>query len=459
MSNDKETRETATPEDAARIVSSLLEMEQGLEAFVRFQRLLPPDQAEVFSQLQDEHRERLTANLSTAGMARIIEHMDTNEAIGIAEAIAPQMLPGVLDSASPDVSADILKGMDAETAAAVIGEMETGPDVASLLDYADDEAGGLMTPEFVALSENMTVSHAMTFIRQWAAEYSSEEITQAFVVDRQGTLRGSVGLANLVLARPHQLVSLIMDSQVISVTTETDQEEVARLVERYDIHQIPVTDDDGKLLGVIAVKDIIDVFEKEATEDMYRMIGVSESEKAAGHFWRSVRSRLPWLCVNLCTAILAGLVITLFESTMAKAIALAAFLPVVAGQGGISGTQTLTLIVRSIALGELNSISTWRLIWKELRLGLIHGLVIGLLVAAIAFGWQGNGYIAIVVGVAILANMTVAGVSGILVPIGFRALKIDPALASAVAVTTVTDVVGFLIYLGLAAVMIQFIIR
>ena len=315
-----------------------------------------------------------------------------------------------------------------------------------------------MTPEFVALYENMTVSQAMTLIRQWAAEYSSEEITQAFVVDRDGLLRGSIGLANLVLARPHQLVSLIMDPQVISVTTETDQEEVARLVERYDMYQIPVTDDEGKLLGIIVVEDIIDVFDAEATEDMYRMIGVSETEKVTGPFWPSVRSRLPWLCVNLATAVLAGVVIMLFESTMAKAIALAAFLPVVAGQGGITGTQTLTLMVRSIALRELNSVSTRKLLWKELRLGLMHGLVVGAIVAVIAFGWQQNEYIAIVIGVAMLANMVIAGVSGVLVPLGFRALRVDPALSSAVAVTTVTDVAGFLIYLGLAAAMIHFIV-
>ena len=458
MSNDTGIRENIPPEEAARVVSSLLERGQGLEAFVRFQRLLPPDQAEVFAQLSDEHRERLITNLSAAGLAGLLEYLDTDEAIEFAELIGQSTLPFILDIVSPDVAADILKGMPAENAATVIGRMETGEDVAPLLEYADDEAGGLMSPEFVALYENMSVSQAMTFVRQWAAEYSSEEITQAFVVDRDGVLKGSVGLASLVLARPHQLVSLIMDSRIVSVTADTDQEEVARLVERYDLYQIPVTGDDGKLLGIIVVEDIIDVFEDEATEDMYRMIGVSETEKASGPFWRSVRSRLPWLCVNLSTAILAGLVITLFESTMAKAIALAAFLPVVAGQGGITGTQTLTLMVRSIALGDLNTVATWKLIWKELRLGLIHGLVVGLLVAAIAFGWQQNEYIAIVVGVAMLANMTVAGVSGVLVPIGFRALKVDPALSSAVAVTTVTDVAGFLIYLGLAAAMIQFIV-
>ena len=457
MSDDTGIRGNIPPEEAARVVSSLLDQEQGLEAFVRFQRLLPPDQAEVFTQLSNERRERLVANLSVTGMASLVEYLDTNEAVALTELIEASSLPRILDIASPDVSADILKRMDEETAVAAIGRMETGDDVASLLEYADDEAGGLMTPEFVALSENMTVSQAMTFIRQWAAEYSSEEITHTFVVDRDGVLRGSVGLASLVLARPHQLVSLIMDSRVVSVTAETDREEVARLVERYDMYRVPVTDDAGKLLGVIVVEDIIDVFEEEATEDMYRMIGVSEAEKASGPFWRSVRGRLPWLCVNLATAILAGFIITLFESTMTKAIALAAFLPVVAGQGGISGTQTLTLIVRSIALGELNSVSTRKLLWKELRLGLIHGLAVGLLVGVIAFGWQQNEYIALVVGIAMLANMTIAGISGALVPVGFRALKVDPALSSAVAVTTVTDVAGFLIYLGLAAAMIQFI--
>ena len=458
MSNDTGIRENIAPEEAARIVSSLLEQEQGLEAFVRFQRLLPPDQAEVFTQISDEHRELLITNLSAAGMAGLIEYLDTDKAIAFAELIGLPSLPRILDIVSPDVATDILKGMSDEAAVEVIGQMETGADVVPLLEYADDEAGGLMTPEFVALNENMSVSQAMTFIRQWAAEFSSEAITRTFVVDRDRILRGSIGLASLVLARPHQLVSLIMDSRVVSVTTETDQEEVARLVERYDLNQIPVTDESGTLLGIIVVEDIIDVFDEEATEDMYRMIGVSETEKASGPFWRSVRGRLPWLCVNLATAILAGLVITLFESTIAKAIALAAFLPVVAGQGGISGAQTLTLIVRSIALGELNAVSTRKLLWKELRLGLLHGLVVGALVATIAFGWQQNEYIAIVVGIAMLANVTVAGVSGILVPIGFRALKIDPALASAVAVTTVTDVAGFLIYLGLATAMIQLIV-
>ena len=357
-----------------------------------------------------------------------------------------------------DVAADVLRELPRALVADTVSRMEAGAEVSSLLEYEDAAAGGLMTPEFIALSERMTVSDAMTSIRAWAQEYDSDEIGQAYVVDAEGKLTGSVALSTLVLARPYQLISLIMDDGVISVSADRDQEEVARLVERYDLQSVPVIDEHGRLVGTIGVDEIMDVVEDEATEDMYRMVGVPETEKAAGPFWRSVRGRLPWLCVNLVTAIAAGLVVTLFQSTMAQVVILAAFLPVIAGQGGIAGTQTLTLIVRSIALGELVPGSAWKLLAKELGLGLVHGLVVGALVAAIAFGWHRNEFIAIVVGTAMVANMMVAGISGVVVPMGLKALKIDPALASAVAVTTVTDIVGFLIYLGLATAMIRPII-
>ena len=314
-----------------------------------------------------------------------------------------------------------------------------------------------MTPELMALSERMNVSEAMTRIRAWARQYDSNDITQVYVVDSRNVLIGAVTLGALVLARPYQLISLIMETEVVSVEADMDQEEVARLMERYDLQSIPVTDSEGRLLGSIGVEEIIDVVEEEATEDMYRMVGVHEEEKAAGPFWRSVRGHLPWLCVNLGTALAAGLVVKMFESTMAQAVALAAFLPVIAGQGGIAWTQTLTLTVRSIALGELIG-SPWKLMDKELGLGIVHGAVVGILVAVITFGWQRNEYIALVVGVAMVVNMMVAGISGVIVSLGLLAIRVDPALGSAVAVTTLTNVLGFLIYLGLAALMIIWIV-
>ena len=386
--------------------------------------------------------------------------LEVEDTVAVCEKIENSKLPEVFDAASPEIAADVLKALEPASAEDVLAEMETAPEVIPLLEYEDDDAGGLMTPEFVALRETMNVGQALDFVRLWAREVGPdpEYLHYLFVVDWDGALKGGLSLAQLVLASRSQFVSLLMDEDIISVGVETDQEEAARLMERYDIFNLPVMDDDGRLVGVVWLDDMIRVLDDEATEDMFRMIGVAEEEKALGPFWRSVRNRLPWLVVNLGTAVLAGFVITLFQSTMGQVVALAAFLPVIAGQGGIAGTQTLTLIIRSITLGEVSPANTRRLLLKELGLGLVHGLALGLVVGVIAFIWKGSEYLALVVGIAMAANLVVAGISGVIVPLGFRALRIDPALSSAVAVTTLTDVLGFLVYLGLATAAIGLIV-
>ena len=453
-----------SPQDGPATVqlSGFIEMLMGErlydEAAIRFARLLPPDQADILANLSKEHLAALIERLSLKALAQATEELDTGAAVEISETIPDGMLPQLLDEIGPEVAADILRALPQDVADAALESMKAAGEVASLMAYEDDDAGGLMTPEFIAIQENVTVSQAMSFIRAWAEEFGSANISQIFIVDDDGVMTGTASLSQLVLARPFQYISLIMDRDVISVGTETDQEDVARIMERYDIHRLPVMDDSNRIVGMVVIDDIIDVFEDEATEDMFRMVGVDEGERVLGPFWRSVRSRLPWLCVNLATAIAAGLIITLYQSTIIKAVALAAFLPVIAGQGGIAGTQTLTLIVRSIALGELAAGNARRLLLKEAGLGLVHGIVVGLMVAGIAFAWKGNPWLALVAGVAMMANMMVAGISGVLVPLGLRALKIDPALASAVAVTTATDVIGFFIYLGLATLMITLIV-
>ena len=432
-------------------------MEEGLydEPAIRFSRLLPRDQADILSILSVEHLAALIDRISLEALAEATEGLDASD---VSQALPNGMLADLLDVISPHVAADVLRALPQDVADSALESMEAAAEVAPLMAYEDDGTVGLMTPEFIAIHETVTVSQAMSFIRTWAEEYGAANISQVFLVDNDGVVTGTASLAQLVLARPFHDVSLIMNRDVISVATGTNQEEVARIMERHDIHRLPVVDDANRIVDMVMIDDIIDVFEREATEDMFRMIGVDQGERALDPFWRSVRGRLPWLCVNLATAIAAGLVITLYQSTMIQAVALAAFLPVIAGQGGIAGTQTLTLIVRSIALGELATGNAKRLLFKEAGLGLIHGIVVGLLVAGIAFAWKGNPWLALVVGLAMTANMIVAGVSGVLVPLGLRALKIDPGLASAVAVTTATDVIGFLIYLGLATLMITLIV-
>ena len=432
----------------ASVIEGLLERNLIEETITRFSRLRSRDQADVIVRLSPDLQSLLLEQLTPQNVAVIIEELEPEEAVELSQDLEPDLLSQVLDVTSPDVAADVLRGLPEDISFRTLERMEEAEEVAPLLEYEDDDAGGIMTPEFVALSDAMTATQAMQFVRRWAEGVAPapEVISYIFVVDRANVLKGGLNLSQLVLARPLQHLRLLMD---------TDQEQCARLMERYDIRSLPVVDDEGKLVGIVQLEEVIDVFEEEATEDMYRMIGVRETEEALGPFWRSVRNRLPWLCVNLGTAVFAGFIVSLFESTMARAAVLAIFLPVIAGQGGIAGTQTLTLIVRSIALGHVSSGNTRQLLFKEIGLGMVHGAALGALVGVIAFIWKGSEYLALVVALAMASNLIVAGVSGVLVPLGFKALRIDPALASAVAVTTMTDIIGFLVYLSLAALAIN----
>ncbi len=440
-------------------IRALLEQDLVEEAVARFLRLRGPDQAHLVTQLTREGQGKLLPQLTPESVGEILEELEPEEAVKLSQALEPKRLSRVLDMISPDVAADVLRGLPEEMATQTLREMTKAKDVSPLLAYEDDDAGGLMTPDFIALNDRMTVAQALAFIRRSSQNMDPEDLHYLFVVDRDAVLMGRLNLSQLVLAQPHQQISLFMDPEVISVSTETDQEECARLMERYHLPNLPVIDENGKMVGVIHVEVIIDVVEDEVTEDMYRMIGVGEQEQILGPFWTSIRGRLPWLVVNLGTVMFAGFVVSLFESTLARMIALVAFLPVIAGQGGIAGTQTLTVLVRSLALGEVGPGNTKQLLIKEAGLGLAHGLALGVLVGIITFIWKGNEYLSLVLAIAMILNLVVAGISGVLIPLIFKALRIDPALSSAVAVTTLTDVLGLLFYLGLATLTVELITR
>ena len=330
--------------------------------------------------------------------------------------------------------------------------MSDAAEVAPLLGYSDESAGGLMVPEFPAVSAHMTAGIALDVLRLLGPD--SEEFASIFVVDTEGRLLGSITVTKLALSPLNDVVRDIMHPEVVSVTADTDQEECARLMDHYGLRYLPVLDGDRRLIGIIMLEDVVEVVTEEATEDMFRIAGIA-GERVMGPFGSSVRSRLPWLYINLGTAFLAALVISFFESTIARVAALAVFLPIVAGQGGIAGTQTLTLVVRSMALGELSSTHGLRLVARELLLGLLHGLLLAAVVGAVAYVWMGTPVLGAVVGAAMLGNMVVAGLAGSGVPLLLRRLKMDPAVSSAIFVTTFTDVLGFLMFLGLAALLIE----
>ena len=421
-------------------------------ALALLEQLHPVDQGEVLVGLAPELMLELLADLPTRQTADILDHLPPEEAVEIAEGILAQKLPQILDETRPEVAADILRHLPQEQSQETLEAMAEAAVVTPLLAYADETAGGLMTPEYPVVLDHVTAGMALDTLRLMGQD--AEEFTTIFVIDREDKLLGSLSIARLALARPDMLVTDIAHPEVISVTDETDQEQCARLMERYNLVHLPVIDDEQRLIGIIRLGDVVDVVEEEATEDMYRIAGIA-GERVTGPWINSVRLRLPWLYINLGTAFLGALVISFFESTIDKVAALAVFLPVVAGQGGIGGTQTLTLIVRSMALGETTGRSGLHLMAREVLLGLIHGLLLAVGVGLIGYLWKGNAILGVVVGVAMLGNMVVAGLAGSGVPLLLRRLNLDPAVSSAIFVTTFTDVLGFLLFLGLAAALVD----
>ena len=442
-------------EDIAEQIQYLIEQDNQQAAIELLSQFRPGDQGEVIEELPIETQQEILTTLPPKEAAEILEHLEPEDVVKVSEGVDSSVLSDILDEADSDITADILRQLPEEQAQDVLGEMEEAAEVIPLLQYPDDSAGGRMILEYLVVKDYATTADTLDTLRQ--QELEVKDIRSVFVVDAEEHLVGELSVARLALARPKTMVRDIMDSDIIFVTSETHQEECARVMEHYNLYQLPVVDKDRRLVGVIMSEDIIDVIEEEATEDMYKLAGIP-GERVFGPLSISMRNRLPWLSINLITTFLAALVISIFESTIARVVTLAVFLPVVAGQGGIGGTQTLTLVVRSMALGEISRRGGFRLLGREISLGLIHGILLGVAVAVVAFIWKGNYMLGAVLGMAMVGNMVIAGLTGAGIPLLLTRLRIDPAVASAVVVTTCTDVVGFFLFLGLATALVSFLI-
>jgi magnesium transporter len=331
--------------------------------------------------------------------------------------------------------------------------MRTAGEVAPLLGHPDNTAGGRMTTDFVALNKEWSVEEALTYLRR--TKPAAEQVFYLYVVDGEHRLEGVVSLRQLVVAAPDERIGGLMTPDVMSVTASQDQEEVAREIQHYNFIALPVVDDARHLVGVVSVDDLMDVAEEEATEDMYRMVGLAEDESLLRPITRSVAPRLSWLLLNLLTAFAAAGMVATFEDTIQRAAVVAVFMPVIAGMGGNAGIQTITLMVRSIALRDVELGDVRYVLRRELAIGIINGVTVGLLVGVLAYAWKGNVALGVVAGLAMLLNMATAVTVGVLVPVTLKALRLDPALASGVLVTTFTDVLGFFFFLGLATLMIE----
>jgi len=334
-------------------------------------------------------------------------------------------------------------------------EEEKSEEVHELLEYGEGTAGRLMSTTLVAVHEGLTVAQAIEHIRKSA---SGDDAFYLYVVDDHEHLVGLVPLHRLLTADPATPVRLIRDEDVESVSVDTDQEEVARLVQRYNLREVPVVDGSHRLLGTISVDNVIDVIREEATEDIQRLGGVAGDETVIDPPRAVFPKRLIWRLINLCTAVLAASVIGLFETSIQALATLAVFMPIVASMGGIGTTQTATVVVRGIALGDMTAGVLMRVLRKELWLGATTGLVNGLVVAGIAYLWKGQLLLSLVLGLALWLNMLVAAVVGTLVPIALKTFRVDPAIASSVIITTFTDVFGFFSFLGLATLLMRFLL-
>lgn len=442
--------------DAATYVLNLLQNNNVDEAAIYLRGLHPADSAEILTLLEPEQQAAVIERLQAPELAMVFEQMYEEDMREVAQHLNLEELADVLDEMEPDTAADLLGELEPAEAAEVLGQMDEAEQVAPLLAYDDDTAGGIMNTVPHCLRRWMTVEEAFAFVRKHYRDAS--EIFYLYVVDRHFRLIGVINLRALILADPTQTVEQVMNRDVLSVKTGTDQEEVAQILAHYDLLALPVVDAEDRLIGLITHDDVVDVLEEEATEDIYRLAQVGADAEIFSPLSRTIRNRFPWLAINLLTAFLASSVVSLFEGTIAQAALLAAFMPIVAGQGGNAATQTMTIIVRSLALGEINNRDTLNALWHEVRIGLLHGAALGIMVGLVAWLWKGNPMLGLVIGLAMLGNLIVAAVAGVTVPMVLRWLNVDPAPASSVFVTTATDCLGFSLFLGLATYFLQWLI-
>lgn len=430
----------------------LLEGDELENAMAIIEALRPADQADVVEELESPDQLTLLTRLEPSESADLLEEMDDEDAAALAELIPPAQLADILDEMEDDEAADILGDLTAEKAAETLKEMEEPTEVIPLLRYPDDTAGGLMTRAVITLRPDWTASRALAELRRLGPR--SDSTYYLFVTDDKGLLLGVVGLRELVTAPAKMPIADLTATDIVSVPVTTDQEECALILSRHGYLALPVVDEIGHFLGVITADDLIEVSEDEATEDMYRMVGITGEDEVFGPTRLSILKRLPWLAVNILTLFVAITVVDAFEAVIAGMVALAVFMPIVSGEGGNAGSQTATVIVRGLALGEIGPRDSLRALSRELRIGLVNGIMIGLGTAAVVYVWKGDWRIAVAMCLAMVLNFLMAASTGVLIPLGLKKMKIDPALASAAFVTAFTDTFGFLFFLGIAAMLL-----
>lgn len=410
---------------------------------VVFRSLSLSEQHKLFEMIKEpEQKGILLSGLDEDILLDLIERIELDEIVEI------------LEHMPNDDVADLLGRLSEEKSGAILERMkkEDSEDVEDLLRYEDDTAGGIMVTDFIALREDTTAREAIESLQK---EYMDVEMPfYLYAVDEYGRLVGVSSLRQLVVVQPDTPINDFMTTDVFFVQTNMDQEEVAKIVARYDILAVPVVDETHQLVGIVTVDDVIDIFRLEATEDILKMAGAGEEFVETKSVLKSTRIRLPWLFASCIGGIVAFLIIGHFEGSLSKFAYLAAFIPVIMGMGGNIGTQSSTIVVRGLATGRLHISDIWQVVSKELAIGLILGLVYGSLIGIAAQFQYSMGMLAVSVGLAVLSSMSIAALVGSLVPMAFARISIDPAVATGPFVTTAIDIISIFFYFTIATTLL-----
>lgn len=415
----------------------------------------PSDIAILIDHLEGDDKVKSLLLLDDEVAADVLLKVDAESLDHISTALTTEEISQLILQMEPDEATDVIAELPTEEQKRVISLLpeEEAEKVSELLPYDPDTAGGIMNTNFIAVLKDATVREVLEEVRQALRDSSISDFV--YVTDRQSHLVGTLSLRNIVISEMGEKIEEIMNKDVIAVFVHDDQEEVARTVSKYDLVAVPVVDRYSVLKGIVTADDVIDVLQDEATEDIMRMAGTDVTESPFTSPPKAAMKRLPWLYLNLGTAFVAALVVGLFKESISSVVALAVFMPMIAAMGGNAGTQTLAIVVRSIALGEVTLGDVQRVLLKEMLVGILTGVGIGMISSVIAYLWNGNFFFGLLVGISLIINLFMACAVGALIPMMLRRFKIDPALASSVFLITLTDCIGFFVFLGLATLFLE----
>jgi magnesium transporter len=427
-----------------------------------FSTLLPADKSDLYESLEQEQQQALLPVADAGSVADIIEQIEDQDAAELAESLTPEMLVQVLTEMAPDEAANLLGDIDAELRQEILALLPEMDRVRTLLRYPDDTAGGLMTSEFYGFPETMTARELLRELKSQPTQ--DEEIPYIYAVDEHGRLTGVIRLADLLRAHPQEPLRTIAKAQIVSIGADQDQELAARLLNRYDLLALPVVDDQGRILGVITADDAMEVLEEETIEDIYKRAGILSAKiqqapksdlLVRGPIWLVWAVRLPFLLITVAGGILAGAVIEIFTGLIEAVVILAIFIPIVMDMGGNAGLQSTSIFIRGYVLGHIDPDAIGRHILREMTIGLGMGVLLGLIVGAFAWLWQGIPAMGLVVGISLTLTIIIATFLGFLIPFSLTKMGIDPAAGSGPLITTIKDITGLFIYFGIASLLLE----